>query len=168
MKPRSLVFSGMIIISLLIIPMSAESLSVPDESIQITLERGMCFGTCPVYAVSLSGNGTITFEGRQFVETEGNIKDSIDPLVVADLFYRLNADGFFYLNNSYSAYEITDMPSATLTVRNSSVNKSVYHYYGDSSAPQTLVMMEDAVDLAANTSRWIGNGSFIGWNDEIL
>ncbi|WP_146199745.1 DUF6438 domain-containing protein [Methanospirillum stamsii] len=153
---------------MLIVPMSAVSLNVPDESIQITLERGMCFGTCPVYTVSLSGNGTIFFEGRQFVETEGNVTNSIDPQTVADLFHSLNTDGFFYLNDSYSAYEITDMPSATLTVRNSSINKSVYHYYGDSSAPQTLMMMEDAVDLVANTSRWIGNGSFIGWDDEIL
>ena len=159
MKQFSATLSVIVIIGMSIMPISAGPVSFPDESISITLERGMCFGTCPVYGITLFGNGTTFWEGRYFVENEGNITDSIDPLIVADLFHHLDFDGFFLLNDSYSSYGITDMPSATLTVQNNSINKRVYHYYGDRSAPEILFMMEDAVDTVANTSRWIGNSS---------
>src|SRR5260370_40414752 len=31
----------------------------------ITLERTVCFGSCPSYRVTLSQDGTVTFEGRR-------------------------------------------------------------------------------------------------------
>ena len=163
----TLALSGMVLCSLGII-VSAQPLFSPDESIRITLERGMCFGTCPVYSVTLSGNGTVSWEGKQYVMKKGNITGSIDPARVADLFYQLDRDGFFTLNHSYSAYEITDMPSATLTVQNNSIKKQVYHYYGDSSAPETLCRMEEAVDRTANTTQWIGKEPPIGSEDILL
>ena len=38
-----------------------------DSAARITLERGPCFGTCPVYSVTLDGSGAVLFEGRRFV-----------------------------------------------------------------------------------------------------
>ena len=64
------------------------------RDIEITLERGMCFGTCPVYSVSLYGNGTIVWRGEMYVAVTGNATDSIDPAKVKDLYDRLIAGGY--------------------------------------------------------------------------
>ena len=37
----------------------------------ITMERTPCHGTCPVYKLTISGNGEVTYEGHNFVEVEG-------------------------------------------------------------------------------------------------
>jgi hypothetical protein len=55
------------------------------RDIEITLERGMCFGTCPVYSVSLFGNGTIAWMGEMYVEAAGNRTDSLDPALVSEI-----------------------------------------------------------------------------------
>ena len=44
---------------------------VETEGDGITLERGPCFGTCPVYTVTLSRSGAVRFEGRRFVADSG-------------------------------------------------------------------------------------------------
>jgi len=130
------------------------------RDIEITLERGMCFGTCPVYSVSLFGNGTIAWMGEMYVEAAGNRTDSLDPALVGDLYDRLIEGGFLDLNDTYAYLNITDMPTATLTVRNGTDVKQVYHYHGDFTSPENLTHMENAVDLVANTSRWIGTSTF--------
>src|SRR5256885_15475138 len=38
---------------------------------QITLSRTACFGTCPIYTVTISTNGTVSFEGRRFTKVQG-------------------------------------------------------------------------------------------------
>jgi hypothetical protein len=140
-----------------LVPVSAQpGPAGQDGDIGITLERGMCFGTCPVYSVSLYGNGTIVWRGEMYVAVTGNATDSIDPAKVKDLYDRLIAGGFLKMNDTYDLHRITDMPTATLTVWNGTDVKRVYHYYGDTTAPANLEFMEDAVDTVANTSRWIG------------
>jgi hypothetical protein len=68
----------------------------------------------------------------------------------------LTEGGILDFEDSYNHRNITDMPSAILTVRNGSFVKSVYHYHGDFTAPEELVKMERAVDNVANSGRWIG------------
>ena len=134
----------------------------PDESIEISLERGMCFGTCPVYSVTLYGNGTISWVGNMYVETIGNASGYTDPTLVQDLYHHIARGGFFDFEDAYTAYNITDMPSAVLTVRSNTTTKQIDHYHGDFTAPKNLTLMEDAVDAVANTSRWIGTISLDG------
>ena len=42
-----------------------------DSALRITLQRGPCFGTCPVYSVTLDSSGAVLFEGRRFVADTG-------------------------------------------------------------------------------------------------
>lgn len=130
-----------------------------DDSVMISLEREMCFGYCPVYTVTLHGNGTTNWFGEMYVDTEGNASAIIDPSSVLDLYNQLAEEGIFELNDSYTEYSITDMPYATITVKNATMVKQIKHYHGDMSAPQILTTMEDAIDMVANTSIWIGTGN---------
>jgi len=40
-------------------------------NVKIELERTACLGTCPIFIIILYGNGTIIYEEKQFVKTEG-------------------------------------------------------------------------------------------------
>ncbi|MCI0516543.1 MAG: DUF6438 domain-containing protein, partial [Woeseiaceae bacterium] len=40
----------------------------------ITLERTACYGTCPMYKVTIASEGAVTFEGQRFTKTIGTAK----------------------------------------------------------------------------------------------
>lgn len=57
----------------------------------IAYETGPCFGTCPVYAVSLSSNGRGIFEGRNFTQVKGVRRFTVDRKTLAEFRRRLDA-----------------------------------------------------------------------------
>lgn len=112
----------------------------------IYLERGVCFGACPVYNVSIYQNGSVRYEGIRYVHDTGAEFDNISPDNVSTLFSYLEDNGFFDLNDTYTGYHITDMPSVTVSVMKGNRTKVVEHYHGDTTAPEILSRMEDAID----------------------
>jgi len=61
---------------------------------RVFLERGSCFGTCPVYTVSLDRSGVVRFEGRRFVADTGVFSAVVPPMRVDSLLAELEAGGF--------------------------------------------------------------------------
>src|SRR3984893_251893 len=45
----------------------------------VTLERTVCFGNCPSYQVTIAQDGTVNFEGLDFVKTKGTAREQINP-----------------------------------------------------------------------------------------
>lgn len=151
--------SGIIYLSIVLFVIFAFSglVSAADlygNNTTITLERGMCYGTCPVYAVTLSGNGTVIYDGQQFVKDVGIRCGTINQSSFETLRDQFTTAGFFEMNDSYTAYDITDMPWATITLTSDGRMKRIEHYYGDMSAPKILTGLEDAIDQAANVTQW--------------
>ena len=129
----------------------------------VTLERGPCFGTCPVYRVSLSGNGRVQFVGTRFVSRLGTDSARVDPENVAGLVRSLETAGFFSLAEGYvpdasacGAYR-TDAPTVTISVQGSGHDKTVRHDHGCSGAPDQLTGFEHLIDSVAGTARWVGH-----------
>src|SRR5919202_5807692 len=48
-----------------------------DQITEVTLERTACFGTCPAYKVTIRSDGTIIYEGREFVQMKGTYKGEV-------------------------------------------------------------------------------------------
>lgn len=128
----------------------------------ISLQRQPCFGTCPVYTVNLAADGTITFEGEQFVATMGTATRTITAREVAALMHSMEGDGFFELDDRYTYGDKgcgqyhTDAPRVILTLRMDGRTKTVEHDYGCNDAPAPLRVMQERVDSVAGVSRWIG------------
>jgi hypothetical protein len=138
----------------------------------ITLERGACYGSCPDYRVTVHGNGLVEFDtGEEHfkgtaaqvhleynghnVLLPGRHAARVDPTVIANLMDRFRAAHFFGLRNEYS-YGATDASTQKLTVRVGNASKSVTDYIGTMAGmPQEVRDLEDAVDEAAGTARWV-------------
>jgi hypothetical protein len=128
----------------------------------VTLERGPCFGTCPVYRVSLEGNGTVRFEGTRFVSRVGADTSRVAPEAVDRLVRSLDDGGFFALADAYvpdapacGLYH-TDAPTVTISVQAPGRTKSVRHDHGCRDAPDQLTSFEHLIDSVAGTARWTG------------
>jgi Domain of unknown function (DUF6438) len=146
----------------------APEVPVPDgasvNGTLVTLERGPCFGTCPVYRVSLAGDGTVEFVGTRFVAREGTATSRIAPERVDSLVRSLEAAGYFALADAYvpgapaCGRYATDAPTVVTTVRTAGRDKTVRHDHGCAGAPDELADMERLIDSVAGTARWVARG----------
>jgi hypothetical protein len=128
----------------------------------VTMERGPCYGTCPVYRVSLGGDGVVTFVGTRFVSRVGADTSRVAPDQVGRLVDSLEASGYFALADQYvpdsaaCGRYATDAPTVTTSVQSNGQSKTVRHDHGCVGAPPALAAMERLIDSVAGTSRWTG------------
>jgi hypothetical protein len=132
-----------------------QSASTIEDAARISLERGPCFGTCPIYKVEIHGDGTVIYTGERFVKVTGEQRAQISPVAVAGLVDQFVMFGFFDLKDEYIA-EVTDLPTYTLSVSLSGRQKTVTDYGGKmANMPPIVTVLENEVDRVAGTQQWI-------------
>jgi uncharacterized protein DUF6438 len=137
--------------------------SVPSDAV-VTLERTQCFGTCPSYKLTVTADGGVVFEGREYVKSKGTFKSSISAEKVSALIKEFEKIDYFSLDSNYSPgnkackENWTDNPSATTSLKLNGKFKSVTHYYGcrGASILDDLMRLETQIDEIVGTARWIG------------
>lgn len=120
--------------------------------VEITLERTPCYGTCPVYSIIIHGDGTVIYEGKQFVRIEGTRvytipKENVEELV--GMFYEIN---YFSLNDRYDA-SVTDLPTVITSIKVGNETKTVSNYAN--AGPSRLHDLELTIDqITDSQSLW--------------
>jgi len=133
---------------------NSEPLSENDDVI-VTLERTACFGTCPVYLVTIKGDGIVVYEGKDFVEVKGKAETTITQDQINELISEFEKVDYFSLEDSYTERTITDAPTVLTSISINGKTKAVEHYHGDLSAPEKLRELEDRIDEIINSDQWI-------------
>jgi hypothetical protein len=122
------------------------------EKAVIIMERTVCFGTCPDYSLTVYGNGTVIYEGRNFVAVTGRQTSSISQEQVRKLVRAFYEIDYFSLKNEYSA-QVTDLPTTTTSITVDGHFKQVINYYG---APEQLIELENKIDDISSSEKWVG------------
>jgi hypothetical protein len=135
-------------------PASADAL----KGVQITLARTPCFGFCPVYELTIHGDGTVVYTGTGYVQTRGRQEGKISTAQVQELLAFFNQVEYTTLKPEYTDYQITDLPYVKTSLTVDGQTHSVNHYLGDRSAPAKLQLLEDRIDQIVNTAQWIKQG----------
>ncbi|MDQ3336261.1 MAG: DUF6438 domain-containing protein [Myxococcota bacterium] len=149
--------------------------TVPS-AFEITMERTACFGTCPIYKVSIDGDGRVRWHGEQYVVAIGERRATVPPKRIAEIrrmldtvqFWKRDARGDLAdpqpecvrTGNSTScslSKNITicsDTSSAIITVR---ANRTEKHTVTNDHCDESpLEELEAMIDDIARTSAWIG------------
>jgi len=97
----------------------------------IKLQRTMCYGTCPVYSVTVDNEGNINYYGEMFVYKSGEHHWKISKKKVEQLNNLIEDFGFKSFIYEAGEEFITDQPSCITTVKYSDgETKEIDHYYG--------------------------------------
>ncbi len=126
------------------------------DSVTITLERTSCYGTCPVYEVSIDETGLVQYRGKAFVQVEGKQTRRITPEAVRRLVGEFLAIDFFQLNGRYDSMgglKVSDLPTTITTINLDGRRKRVEDYVG---APDALRGLEALIDETAGVREWTG------------
>ena len=144
----------------LVLPVSA--FAADETPVSISLERTVCFGTCPSYIVTLLADGSVTFEGREHVKTKGVATKKIDASKLIPIFKKLEEIHFWELEDSYrtkknadgSITSISDLPTKNVTVKTATKTKKVEDYFG---TPAGMNELELLIDEVAGVNEWVGD-----------
>ncbi|UBF30730.1 DUF6438 domain-containing protein (plasmid) [Kovacikia minuta CCNUW1] len=126
-----------------------------SQPVMLTLERTACFGFCPIYKLTVYGNGKVVYQGRRFVKVTGTRTTTISHATVNKLISEFQRIQYFKLQNNYVGGH-TDAPSAITSLAMGKQKKTVYHYLGSPDAPTQLTALENKIDAVVNSKQWIG------------
>jgi hypothetical protein len=145
-------------------------LTRPESAVlkSITLERTICFGSCPAYRLTLERGGTVSFVSLNPRDSSRTGTGRVAPSVLDSLYARAVRIGFFALPDAVIGKSplceiyATDQPTATVTISTDTAQKSVRDYHGciarSPAAAETLGELrrfESAIDSLTGSSRWI-------------
>ena len=133
----------------------------PDNSFLLTLKRTACYGTCPIYEVTLEPNNTVTFVGERFVAETGEHTTSIDAEASRELLSKFDAAGFLDLPAGMEkecGTFVTDVPGIVLSFRRENKSRTVEDLSGcrGNMRLEAVRALAREVDKTLKTSQWIG------------
>ena len=145
------------VILFVVMMLGAASAYAQDESkVAITLERTACFGSCPIYTISILENGDVIYNGEKFVDVTGEQKSQLEPETVAAMVKAFEEAGYFDWKEAYDTMTVTDMPYIITSVTRNGETHRITRYVGDSSAPLELAFLERWIDQMTNSQMWTG------------
>lgn len=128
----------------------------------ISLERTPCFGGCPVYTISVSPSGQVTYEGKANVRELGTATGQVPQQRVDALLIELEQAGYFGFASRYALSEpacgryVTDLPSVISSATLGARTKRIEHDYGCGRAPAALNVLEKRIDEVLGSGQWTG------------
>jgi hypothetical protein len=135
---------------------SPSSPSITSGRELLRSKRTDCFGTCPAYELVLFESGHLRYEGFSYVKNAGPVEVRVGPSAIATI--RSNLERMSTLaTDCCNCNDMTDMPSVDMTFSGVGGRmKRIDHYYGCEKAPDWLYDVENSIEAALETERWVG------------
>jgi hypothetical protein len=165
-RPKLLIVPALVSLSALsvVTAQSQKRVKLGDadlDKVVITLERTVCFGPCPVYSITIHGDGVVDYEGIEYVKVKGRQSYTIPKKSVRELvdeFYRIN---YFSLDKEYVSIKnpdgtettVTDLPSCDTSITIGGKTKGVHDYVG---GPKSLEQLERKIDQVGGVAKYVG------------
>lgn len=121
------------------------------EDFKIAMKKGGCFGSCPVYTISVDQNGLATFNGERFTEKFGVHTLQLDKREFDDLANAFASADLMQYDDFYES-PIPDMPSITIDYVNNGTSKTIR---GKGERPQPVIDLQRKLEDLANREDWI-------------
>lgn len=131
--------------------------AAPPPGSTITLERGGCYGTCPIYTVTIRDDGLVTWKGKDFVTTVGAATHRVDPAHARLLFDAFERMSFAKGPAAYDS-GVTDTATADVTLERGGLRHTLHDdasCFGTPSIRQGTCYLELRIDEIAETEAWV-------------
>jgi hypothetical protein len=146
----------LVLLMLIVVGISSVNAQSAESDAVITLERTACFGTCPVYTITILEDGTVLYNGERFVTVTGEQTSEIAPETVAAMVAAFEDAGYFGWDEAYQTQTVSDLPTVITSVTRDGVTHRIERYMGDYTAPLALPFLEQWIDEMTNSALWTG------------
>lgn len=128
----------------------ADNSTLTDEDIILSLNRGPCFGKCPVYDLTLYNNGYMLYNAKRFVKEEGLFARNLSAEELEVITNKLKASDWMSMDNKYKS-DITDLPYITMVHTQDGVSHSIG---GREERPLPVKEVQYAVEKHVDSPGW--------------
>lgn len=115
------------------------------------IEKGSCFGKCPVYAMKIDKTGKVMYEGRINTKKLGKYTKQLTKKELTTIVKAFESANFMTLPNEYAS-DIPDLPSTMLYYSNGSTNKEVV---GKTNRPTNVMQLQYMLEKIADSEDWL-------------
>lgn len=99
------------------------SYPTPD-SLVIRIEKTPCYGTCPVFQVSIYQGGYVLYEGKEFTDKKGKYYTFIEKEKLNEIIDFARTIKYFEMKEEYDC-SATDLPSVIFYIANQGRKKQI-------------------------------------------
>ncbi len=131
---------------------SCQTAKKVPKTASIEYQRTACFGTCPIYTMTIDGSGLATFEGKRFTEKIGSFTKQLTKDETKTLFNRLRQEDWNNFQTNYKT-RITDLPSTVFRFNYKKISKEVV-VTGEH--PEVLDVLSKTLSKIAESDGWSG------------
>jgi len=116
----------------------------------------------PDYSLTIHGNGTIIYNGKENVKAKGEIEKSIGENKAIFILSEFKNINFFSLDDVYPVRNASNHPYTVLSISipnddGTAKTKSVLHYLGSKNVPKKLIELEDKIEEIVESDKWVGS-----------
>lgn len=123
----------------------------------MTLRKQGCFGRCPQYLVTVSGDGDVTYYGGRFAAQTGERHRKIPHEDVQRLFFKFRQLNYFSLKDNYLADKTEDAETRATSIAYDGKRKEISEDgIDDSEMPGRLRELEALIDELSGSLGWAG------------
>ena len=94
------------------------------ETASIAFAQTACFGTCPIYTMTISGSGLATFEGERFTDKIGSFTKQMTAKETKNLFNQVYDFSWNDFKENYPT-QVSDLPSTVFELNYKEISKRV-------------------------------------------
>ena len=117
----------------------------------------MCLGWCPVYVVEIDIDGVVTYQGRDYVMTQGPATGELTDNKLRSLREAVVRSRQVQMPREQCACGcVTDAPYVELTTWDKGVPRAVHYDEGCEQVPPAIQALEREIDRVVDIARWIG------------
>ncbi len=118
---------------------------------EIHLERTRCYGTCPVYSVTIKNDGSFVYHGKAHVDHIGEYRGTVSKWAFNQLASFIKDADYMNLESNYKS-RITDMATVKTAVKMGGEKKTVSNYAN--AGPAKLWAIEQLIDKIVMEGDW--------------
>lgn len=100
-----------------------------DSTVIISFEQTACYGTCPVYKITVLKNGYATYHGDRHVAQIGDYFATLTEEQINGIYSKANELHFFDLKERYTT-NMTDLPTSRIQI-NTGIKEHKVSAYGE-------------------------------------
>jgi len=115
-KPKLLIVSASLVLSGCAGSKLATEFKKDNSDFTVETSTSACFGTCPVFKLSVDSDGSAVFEGIHYTKLEGEHQKKLSSTEVDSLKQLILENNFFELDSVYNDIRVSDLPSTTISV----------------------------------------------------
>ena len=107
---------------------SKKALQAPKD-FALTIQRTACFGTCPIFVLTVNHKGIVDYKGERFVQYIGHYRKHLEPAKFKFIVEKMQNSKFNEMNDNYDNEGISDLPSVIITYTSGGKTKTVLCRY---------------------------------------